>query len=175
MDIVEKTEDFTVANSYTASRFQTSKSHLPSVSKARTPSFPRSVAQATTSAPAFLILSALLLDVTPPTPMILSSPKPLSIHVLELINCLKVKTFPNAMACILSPAKPPSGVGTANFGFSKVVHSWEGAVVLVCEEKRREFPSVFVHVRKDMGQRFSPPISVTNEESKSRKLMNWPW
>lgn len=79
------------------------------------------------------------------------------------------------MACMLSPAKPPSGVGTANCEFSKVIHSWEGAVFLVCEEKRREFPSVFVHVRKDMGQCFSPSISMTKEESKSRKSVNWPW
>ena len=51
---------------------------FPSISNARTPSLPNNVAHATASAPAFFILSTAALEVTPPTPIILRSPRPVS-------------------------------------------------------------------------------------------------
>lgn len=55
---------------------------------------------------------------------------------------LNVNTFPSARGWSGSPAKPPKVVGIAKI--------WS-PVVVVWSEKRREFPRVFVQVRKATG------------------------
>ena len=102
----------------------------------------------------------------PPTPMILisriasSSDSPRSFE--------NVYTFPRERLCMASPARPPSGVGSAN-----VWSTCEGCPLSDWSMKSSDEPRVFVHVRKANGFTLIPAwFSLVKDATCARSSVN---